>query len=81
MAQQEEDDEMMHAWSPSRRRTAGNNGRSCMLVVVTNNHEQPRRDRQAYLETYAREIGVLLVEPQWGSSAAAMPWPPALLKA
>ena len=59
----------------------GNNGRSCMLVVVTNNHEQPRRDRQAYLETYAREIGVLLVEPQWGSSAAAMPWPPALLKA
>ena len=34
-----------------------------------------------YLDTYANEIGVLLVEPQWGSSVAAMPWPPKLLKA
>ena len=24
---------------------------------------------------------MLLVEPQWGSSVAAMPWPPALLRA
>ncbi len=28
----------------------------------------------------ARQVGVLLVEPQWGSSVAAMPWPPALLR-
>ena len=27
------------------------------------------------------QLGVLLIEPQWGSSVAAMPWPPALLKA
>ena len=35
----------------------------------------------AYLDAHAHEIGVLLIEPQWGSSAAAMPWPPALLRA
>ena len=27
-----------------------------------------------------RQIGVLLVEPQWGSSVAAQPWPKELLK-
>ena len=36
---------------------------------------------KTYLDTYANEIGVLLVEPQWGSSVAAMPWPKDLLKA
>jgi len=36
---------------------------------------------RSYLDTYEHEIGVLLVEPQWGSSVAAMPWPPALLQA
>ena len=34
-----------------------------------------------YLDTYEHEIGVLLIEPQWGSSVAAMPWPPALIRA
>ena len=34
-----------------------------------------------YLDMYEHEIGVLLIEPQWGSSVAAMPWPPALLRA
>ena len=34
-----------------------------------------------YLDTYEHEIGVLLVEPQWGSSVAGQPWPPLLLKA
>ena len=34
-----------------------------------------------YLDMYEHEIGVLLVEPQWGSSVAAMPWPPVLLRA
>jgi len=34
-----------------------------------------------YLDAYEHELGVLLIEPQWGSSVAAMPWPPALIKA
>ena len=37
-------------------------------------------DFEAYLDMYEHEIGVLLIEPQWGSSVAAMPWPPALLR-
>ena len=38
-------------------------------------------DFKTYLDMYEHELGVLLIEPQWGSSVAAMPWPPALLKA
>ena len=38
-------------------------------------------DFKAYLDRYEDELGVLLIEPQWGSSVAAMPWPPALIKA
>jgi hypothetical protein len=34
----------------------------------------------AFLDRHAHELGVLLVEPQWGSSVAAMPWDPALLR-
>uniref|UniRef100_A0A7S2H4L5 Uncharacterized protein n=1 Tax=Haptolina brevifila TaxID=156173 RepID=A0A7S2H4L5_9EUKA len=34
-----------------------------------------------YLDEHEHEIAVVLFEPQWGSSAAAMPWPPQLLKA
>ena len=41
----------------------------------------PSPREQAYFDEHASEIGVMLVEPQWGSSAAAMPWPPALLRA
>mmetsp|Transcript_12353 Transcript_12353/g.20462 ORF Transcript_12353/g.20462 Transcript_12353/m.20462 type:complete len:513 (-) Transcript_12353:91-1629(-) len=35
---------------------------------------------EAFLDQYANDIGVLLVEPQWGSSQAAFPWPKELLK-
>ena len=35
---------------------------------------------EEYLDLYGHEIGVLMVEPQWGSSVGAMPWPPALLR-
>jgi len=35
---------------------------------------------KSYLGKYGPELGVLLIEPQWGSSVAAMPWPPALLR-
>ena len=44
-------------------------------------HARLFADFQTYLDTYADEIGVLLVEPQWGSSVAAMPWPAELLQA
>lgn len=33
-----------------------------------------------FLDEHGDEIGVLLVEPQWGSSQAAFPWPSSLLK-
>eukprot|EP01051_Picozoa_sp_SAG22_P002717 SAG22_NODE_124_length_18884_cov_34.149367_2_plen_565_part_00 len=33
-----------------------------------------------FLAAHGPEIGVLLVEPQWGSSVAAQPWPKELLK-
>lgn len=35
---------------------------------------------EQFLDEHAEEIGVLLVEPQWGSSQAAFPWPTSLLK-
>ena len=44
-------------------------------------HARKLTEFEAYLEHHEHEIGVLLIEPQWGSSAAAMPWPPALLRA
>jgi adenosylmethionine-8-amino-7-oxononanoate aminotransferase len=34
-----------------------------------------------FLEEHGEEIGVLLVEPQWGSSQVGLPWPRDLLKA
>jgi adenosylmethionine-8-amino-7-oxononanoate aminotransferase len=35
---------------------------------------------QAFLDQYGDKIGVMLIEPQWGSSQAAYPWPKGLLK-
>ena len=35
---------------------------------------------KAFLDRHGDEIGVLLVEPQWGSSQVAFPWPKTLLK-
>lgn len=43
-------------------------------------HARMLANFEAYLDMYEHEIGVLLIEPQWGSSVAAMPWPPALLR-
>ncbi len=34
----------------------------------------------AFLDAHASEIGVILFEPQWGSSQAAYPWPQNILK-
>ena len=44
-------------------------------------HARIFSDFKTYLDMYESEIGVLLIEPQWGSSVAAMPWPPALIQA
>ena len=42
-------------------------------------HGRMLGDFNKYLDSYEHEVGVLLIEPQWGSSVAGMPWPPALL--
>ena len=34
----------------------------------------------AFLDEHGPSLGVLVVEPQWGSSCAAARWPPELLK-
>ena len=34
-----------------------------------------------FLDEHADELGVMLVEPQWGSSVCALPWPQDLLRA
>lgn len=36
---------------------------------------------KAFLDKHGDEVGVLLIEPQWGSSQAALPWPKHLIKA
>ena len=38
------------------------------------------RKYQRFLDAHAHEIGAMLIEPQWGSSQAALPWPEHLLK-
>jgi adenosylmethionine-8-amino-7-oxononanoate aminotransferase len=35
---------------------------------------------ETFLDTYGDQVGVILFEPQWGSSQAALPWPQHLLK-
>lgn len=35
---------------------------------------------ETFLDQYGDQIGVILFEPQWGSSQAALPWPQHLLK-
>jgi adenosylmethionine-8-amino-7-oxononanoate aminotransferase len=35
---------------------------------------------EKFLNENAHEIGVMLIEPQWGSSQAALPWPKHILK-
>lgn len=35
---------------------------------------------KAFLDKYGEEVGVIIFEPQWGSSNAALPWPADTLK-
>jgi hypothetical protein len=37
-------------------------------------------DFDSFLDAHAHELGVLLIEPQWGSSVAAMPWDRSMLR-
>jgi adenosylmethionine-8-amino-7-oxononanoate aminotransferase len=43
-------------------------------------HQRILEEYDSFLDEHAEDIGVLLVEPQWGSSVAAMPWPPGVLQ-
>jgi len=38
-------------------------------------HERLRGEFQKFMEEFSDSLGVLLIEPQWGSSIAALPWP------
>ena len=44
-------------------------------------HARLRAEFIEYLDAYEHELGVVLFEPQWGSSVASTPWPPQLLRA
>jgi len=44
-------------------------------------HERLLAEYMEYLDLYEHELGVVLFEPQWGSSVASTPWPPQLLRA
>ena len=43
-------------------------------------HERTLASFEAFLEAHGDQIAVMLVEPQWGSSLAAQPWPADLLR-
>jgi adenosylmethionine-8-amino-7-oxononanoate aminotransferase len=43
-------------------------------------HERILASFKAFLEAHGDQIAVMLVEPQWGSSLAAQPWPADLLR-
>jgi adenosylmethionine-8-amino-7-oxononanoate aminotransferase len=49
-------------------------------AVTSFDEVQLLSDFEAFLDEHAHEVGVLLVEPQWGSAQAGLPWPPDLLK-
>eukprot|EP00040_Diaphanoeca_grandis_P023008 m.124601 g.124601 ORF g.124601 m.124601 type:complete len:489 (+) comp29066_c0_seq3:214-1680(+) len=43
-------------------------------------HDRKHTEFVNFLNEHENEIGVMLIEPQWGSSVAAQPWPPQLLR-
>jgi adenosylmethionine-8-amino-7-oxononanoate aminotransferase len=44
------------------------------------NESELYADFTTFLDTYGDQIGVILIEPQWGSSQAALPWPKSLVQ-
>eukprot|EP00977_Amphora_coffeiformis_P015732 scaffold4707_cov164-Amphora_coffeaeformis.AAC.6 len=49
------------------------------LVGVEKSHDDLKKEFADFLEEHAKEVGVILFEPQWGSSQAGLPWPKDLL--
>lgn len=43
-------------------------------------HQRILAEYEQFLDEHADTIGVMLVEPQWGSSVAGQPWEPGLLR-
>jgi adenosylmethionine-8-amino-7-oxononanoate aminotransferase len=52
----------------------------CPVAGVETSSDELLSQFQEFLDRHGDEIGVLLVEPQWGSSQAALPWPKDLVK-
>jgi adenosylmethionine-8-amino-7-oxononanoate aminotransferase len=52
------------------------------VPMADGSHNEPEllAQYETFLDTYASQVGVILFEPQWGSSQAALPWPQHLLK-
>lgn len=50
------------------------------IAGVELNEDEFMQSFDLFLEKHADEVGVILFEPQWGSSQAAFPWPIDLLK-
>lgn len=50
------------------------------VAGVERSHDELKADFDAFLQEHAAQVGVILFEPQWGSSQAGLPWPKALLQ-
>lgn len=50
------------------------------LVAVEKSDEKLKKEFAGFLEQHAKEVGVILFEPQWGSSQAGLPWSKDLLR-
>lgn len=48
--------------------------------TVSEYHNRLRSEFTMFLDTHGNDLAVIVVEPQWGSSVAAMPWPRDLLQ-
>ena len=50
------------------------------LVGVEKSEDELKREFAIFLEEHAEEVGVIMFEPQWGSSQAGLPWSKDLLR-
>lgn len=65
---------------PNAPRTRGQVPYPCPLKAAERGHEQTLRRFDEFLDKHGDQTGVMIVEPQWGSTAAGMPWPKELLR-
>jgi len=49
-------------------------------TILRESDDELEAEFRLFLEECSSEVGVILFEPQWGSSNAAKPWPPILLQ-